>query len=100
MGYTNIPTNGSGSILITDIGASNERALICSTDISTSTASNWYLHPDLPTTSIGNRIGNTDTQGWMRNIAPGILKLRRVTNNSVEGCSLVDFMMMVKFQYL
>ena len=93
VGYSNIPTDGRGRILITDIGASNERALICSTDISTSTTSNWYLHPNMLTTSIGNHIRSTRPQGWMQNRLPGILRLRRVTNSStsVEGVFTCGF---------
>ena len=82
MGYTNIPNDGSGRILITDIGFDNQpndQSLICMTNITTSGNGDYYQHRTMVTTSEGDRIGNTDTRGYRRNRDPsnGIVRLRR-----------------------
>ena len=81
MGYTNIPTDGSGRILITDIGASKgKQALICHTDTpSNPSGSDYYLHPSMQTTLEGDRIQSDDQRRWQRNrdLPNGIMKLGR-----------------------
>ena len=100
VGYTNIPTDGSGRILITDIAASNEpnqEALICLTDVPTPNGSNFYIHPTVQTTSESGRIQSFDSRGWQRNrdLPNGIMRLRRDirTTSWTEGvftCQYLD----------
>ena len=82
VGYTNIPTDGSGRILITDIGFSNQpdnQALICTTNTPNPGNGEYYLHPSMLTTSDSDRIQTTDPQGYRRNRDRnnGIVRLRR-----------------------
>ena len=67
-GYNSIPTDGSGRILITDIGLVDAGALICQSDVVTAPGSgDWYLHPTQQSTAEGDRIQSTDSRGWRRN---------------------------------
>ena len=74
-GYNSIPTDGSGRILITDIGlddatttADDDDALLCQSDVETAAGNvNWYLHPTQLSTAEGDRIQSTDPRGWARN---------------------------------
>ena len=89
MGYTNIPIDGSGRILMTNIGFDNQsddQALICMTT-SNPTTSNYYLHPSMLTTGFNYIIRSTDTRGYRRNRATGIVRLRRysATTSWTEG---------------
>ena len=82
MGYTNIPNDGSGRILITDIGFDNQpndQSLICMTNITTSGNGDYYQHASMLTTSDGARIGSPDSLGYRRNrdTRNGIVRLRR-----------------------
>ena len=73
--YNSIPTDGSGRILITDIGldddstyAGDAGALLCQSDVETAPGnSNWYLHPIQLSTAIDDRIQSSDPRGWARN---------------------------------
>ena len=92
VGYTNIPTDGSGRILITDIGFNNQpvdQALICQTDTPNTIASNYYLHPSMQITSGSDVIQSTDPRGWRRNRDPlnGIVRVMRdsTTTSWTEG---------------
>ena len=92
MGYSNIPTDGSGRILITDIGFSNqldEQALVCRTNTPNPTTANYYLHPSMQTTDGNYVIQSTDPQGYRRNkdLANGLMRLKRdsSTTNWTEG---------------
>ena len=76
-GYTNIPTDGSGRISIKDIGHTDERALICSTELSSFRWSNWYRHPLIQTTSRYSRLTDRNTQGWGIHSNSTAIKLRR-----------------------
>ena len=68
-----VPTDGSGRIVITDInpdGDNNEDALICRSELSSSSdGGNWFLHPTQQTTDDSDRIQNVDPRGWSRNRA-------------------------------
>ena len=84
MGYTNIPTDGSGRILITDIGFDNQldnQALICRTNNIIMNLGNgdYYQHASMLTTSEGDRIHNPGPRGYRRNRDRnnGIVRLRR-----------------------
>ena len=74
-GYTSIRTDGSGRILITDIGLDDVTttdddagALLCQSDVETALGNaNWYLHPTQQSTEEGDRIQSTDDRGWARN---------------------------------
>ena len=74
-GYDSIPTDGSGRILITDIGlndystnADDAGALLCQSDVSVAAGNaNWYLHPTQLSTAVGDRIQSYDPRGWSRN---------------------------------
>ena len=98
MNYANIPTDGSGRILVTDIGfhdQSDELVLICQTDTTTTqNMRDYYLHPSMQTTSVGYRIQSTDPRGWRRNRDNGIVRLRRdsATTNWTEGVFTCEFM--------
>ena len=87
VGNTNIPTDGSGRIFITNIGFDNTSALICRTDIPNPFLGDYYLHPSMQTTSNSDRIQSTDTRGWTRNrdLSNGIIRLRRHNTSWTEG---------------
>ena len=71
MGYDFIPTDGSGRVLISDIGPYNDDSLICQSDQATGGygySSDWYYHPVNQTTIEEERIQSTDNdRGWQRN---------------------------------
>ena len=96
MGYTNIPTDGTGRILITDIGEGNSAALICVTDVPGASGSDWYLHPTSSSTDSADRIDSPDPRGWLRNRDTDIygfplIRLRRdVSETSVGGVFTCD----------
>ena len=82
VGYTNIPSDGSGRILITHIvfdNQSNDQALICRTNTPNPTTANYFLHPSMQTTDGNYVIQSTDPRGYRRNrdLANGIVRLRR-----------------------
>ena len=93
MGYTNIPTDGSGRILITNIGFDNQsddQALICMNNTPNPTGSDYYLHPSMQTTDANYVIQSTDPRGYRRNRYPRneIVRLRResyYTTSWTEG---------------
>ena len=92
MGYTNISTDGSGRILITHIGFSNQpddQALICRTNTPNPTGSDYALHPSMQTTDGNFVIQSTDPRGYRRNrdTLNGIVRLRRDsdTTSKTEG---------------
>ena len=93
VGYTNIPTDGSGRILITDIGFDNANGLICRTNTPNPTGGDYYLHPSMQTTNIGDRIVSLDTRGWSRNrdLSNGIIRLRRDSTSWTEGVFTCEF---------
>ena len=67
-GYTSIPTDGSGRILITDIGLDDAGALLCQSDVAPNGGNgDWYLHPTQQSTAEDDRIQSTDPRGWSRN---------------------------------
>ena len=91
-----VPTNSSGHVLVTDIGNSNEIALICQSDRTTSEADlgngDWYLDPEqesYPTTYWDERINGGNDRGWTRNRATiaghRIVRLKRVSDTATEG---------------
>ena len=98
VGYTDIPTDGSGQILISDIGEGNTDSLICVTDDSgTNSSSDWYYDPTSPTTEEAVRIQSFDDRGWGRNrgtTSDGfrLTRLRRDISetDSVEGVFTCD----------
>ena len=97
LNYGNIPTDGSGRILISDIGEGNTDSLICVTDNrGNSTSSEWYYDPTSPTIDPAVRIQSTDPRGWLRNrgtTSSGFqfIRLRRdVSETSVEGVFTCD----------
>ena len=79
-GDDSIPTDGSGRILINDIGTISSRALICDSDqIISSDAANWYINAVGQSTASQDRILSRDSRGWRRNrdTANGIVRLFR-----------------------
>ena len=98
VGYTDIPTDGSGRILISDIGEPNTAALICVTDDpGDDTSSEWYYDPTSPTTEEAVRIQSDDERGWLRGrgtTSDGfrLTRLRRDISrtDSVEGVFTCD----------
>ena len=82
-GYDSIPIDGSGRILITDIGAANDEALICDSDQTTSTfTADWYINAVSQSIASQDRILSEDARGWHRNrdTANGIVRLLRNDN--------------------
>ena len=74
-GYSSIPTDGSGRILITDIGLDDDTttdddagALLCQSDVAPDGGNgDWYLHPTQLSTAEDDRIQSYDSRGWTRN---------------------------------
>ena len=74
-GYNSIPTDGSGRILITDIGLDDDTttdddagALLCQSDVEMAPGNgDWYLNHTQQSTAVDDRIQNTDDRGWSRN---------------------------------
>ena len=99
MDYTNIPTDGNGRILITDIGfsiQSDDQALICRTDTPNPSFGDYYLHPSMQTTSDSDRIQTTDIRGWNRNRhrSHGLVRLKRdnAFTSRIEGVFTCSFL--------
>ena len=98
MGYENIPTDGSGRILISDVGEGITDSLICVTDDpGTDPSSEWYYDPTSPTTDAAVRLQSDDDRGWLRNrgtTSDGfrLTRLRRDISDpdSVEGVFTCD----------
>ena len=99
LNYDNIPTDGSGRILISDIGEGNTDSLICVTDDPGTSfyASEWYHDSTSPTTDIAVRIQSADDRGWLRNRGTTtdgfqLIRLRRDISetDSVEGVFTCD----------
>ena len=97
-GYTSIPTDGSGRVLITDINPNednDEDALICRSEIDTftSTFGNWFLHPTEMSTDEADRFSDSD-RGWLRDRdldAGHRLVILKRTSAALEGvftCSI------------
>lgn len=89
-GDDSIPIDGSGRILITDIGANNDGALICDSDQTTSSfTADWYINAANQSTASQDRVLSEDARGWHRNrdTANGIVRLLRNDNsmNHFEG---------------
>ena len=92
MGYTTtIPTDGSGRILITNIGFGNDDALMCMTNTPIPGNGEYYLHPSMVTISDSDRIQTTDTRGWSRSRALGLARLRRYSTSWTEGVFTCQF---------
>ena len=65
LGGRNIPNNGAGSVLITDIGPDNSDALLCLSSVSGSPSTNWYYKYG---ESHQRRVQSDDRElGWRRN---------------------------------
>ena len=71
VGYDSIPTDGTGRVLIFDIGRGNDDSLICQSDEATGGRpgrNNWYYHPVNQTIANDQGIQSTDNErGWQRN---------------------------------
>lgn len=86
-----IPTDGSGRLLVTDIGTNNFNALVCKSNKSTTTStSDWYYNPSSPSLDPNHRIIIEVIQyGWIRNrvVDNGIVRLLRDSrvSNPAEG---------------
>ena len=67
-GYDDIATDGSGRILITDIGLVDADSLLCVSDVAPDGGNgDWYLHPTQLSTEEDDRIQSSDPRGWRRN---------------------------------
>ena len=90
-----IPSNGSGSVIITDInpsGHNNEDALICRSEVPISDGGDWYLHPTEMSIDNNDRIMSPPPpdRGWNRNRAIDseghrLVRLRRAIDTAEEG---------------
>ena len=87
-GDDSIPTDGSGRILITNIGVNSSRALTCDSDrtILSGDTANWYLNAVSQSTASEDRILGQDSRGWRRNRerANGIVRLFRNDANTTH----------------
>ena len=91
LNYSNITTDGSGCILITDIGGGDTDSLVCQSSEPYHDAgfyqSEWYRHPTNLTSDYNNRIQSDDIeQGWQRNRddigGHEVIRLKRRTESS------------------
>ena len=95
-GYDSIPTDGSGRVLITDIGNFDEDAFICRSERNdyTSYGGNWFLHPTEMSTATDDRIVTHNDRGWTRNrddvAGHRLVRLRRVSPTAEEGVFTCD----------
>ena len=86
-----IPNDGSGRVCATDIGDTNDNALICHSGKAISSSGNWYLHPTEMSTDDDDRIGSPPPdRGWSRNRATDpeghrLVRLRRASDTAEEG---------------
>ena len=86
-----IPTDGSGRVNITDIGNTNDNALICHSGKAILSSAQWYLHPTEMSTDDGDRIVSPPPdRGWQRNRAADseghrLVRLRRGSDTAEEG---------------
>ena len=91
MAISSIPTDGSGRILVTDIGTNNFNALTCKSNESTTTfTSDWYYNPTSASLDPNHRIIVDVIQyGWIRNrdVKNGIVRLLQDSrvSNPTEG---------------
>ena len=68
LNYENIPTDGSGRILISDIGEGNTDSLICHTDDpGTVESSEWYYNSTSPTTDPAVKVDADNNRHWQIN---------------------------------
>lgn len=77
-----IPTDGSGRIVVSDVGQNNFNALLCrSTHVTSTSTSDWYYHPTLPSIHSSDRIIVDDERqrGWTRtrDVNNGTVRLLR-----------------------
>ena len=76
-----------GYVAISDIGPSDNNALLCNTDYpGTPTSGDWYA-PD------GTRVYGTDVPGVIRNSGYKVVRLKRTIGTAPEGiywCSVLD----------
>ena len=83
-----VPTDGTGHIIITDIGQDENSALICQSNSFPPTHShtNWFINPTQMSIASSDRIQSHDTRGWCRDRAmpPGLrlVKLWRCPGSS------------------
>ena len=96
-----IPNNGTGRVLVTDIGRNDDSALICRSENATSEEGDWFLHPTEMSTDRGDPKNDTDNgdrivshphthKGWDSIRANGseghqLVKLRKRSDNAEEG---------------
>ena len=99
-GYDSIPTDGSGRILITDIGLVDAGALLCQSDVAPYSGNgDWYLHPTQLSIAEDDRIQSyMHPRGWARNRGLNsnghrLVRLRRRSITAEEGvftCHVVE----------
>ena len=92
-----IPNDGTGRVILTDIGNTN---VICRSESATSEVGDWFLHPTQMSTNAGDPNDNNDNgdriasppvdRGWNRNRATDsdghqLLRLRRRSDTAEEG---------------
>ena len=81
----------NGPVSVTEIGIADQGTpLICQSEAAVSGgARDWYLNPDQESTAVSDRIGNTDTSGWIRTRSDDLQQvlLRRVSASvtALEG---------------
>ena len=80
-----IPVDGSGRILITDIGYTVNSALLCQSSHSNE-GKYWYLHPTNKSTANSDRIISAEQsdRGWHRNRGSRVVRLWRDSSNTAE----------------
>ena len=87
-----IPVDGSGRILITDIGYNSTSALNCSSLDVGAQEGIWYLHPDAKT-NLFNFAINHSPRGWYENRDYHAVRLWRdsgtIAEEGVFTCNIV-----------
>ena len=95
-----IPTDGSGTVDLTNIGNSDTASLECRSELASETLGNgdWFLEPERTSgtnTDPSNRIGEEeDGKGWevSREVVDGrrVVRLKRVSDTALEGTFTCD----------
>ena len=95
-----IPTDGSGTVDLTNIGNSDTASLECRSELASETLGNgdWFLEPERTSgtnTDPSNRVGEEDDgRGWevSREVVDGrrVVRLKRVSDTALEGTFTCD----------
>ena len=99
-----ISNDGTGRVVVTDILNTDDKALICRSERTTSEQGDWFLHPTEMSTYAGDPDNDTDNGdrivspphngGWNRNRGTDsghqLVRLKRITDTAEEGVFTCD----------